>query len=158
MNVKVPSSHNSDGYKYDYKARRIDYSMKIGDLPLWSIEIAKKLYDDNYFKEIPDQIIVNEYLSGQGISKHIDCEPCVEDTMISLSLEDSVVMNLVDTLDPKNIVPLLLEPGSIVILKGDARYHWLHEIRPRKTHEYRGQKYKLKRRVSLTFRRIILNS
>lgn len=145
------------GYKYNYKSRRIDYSMKIGALPSWVLEISKKLCNEGYFNEIPDQVIVNEYLSGQGITKHIDCEPCFEDTIVSLSLLDPVVMNLIDTLDKNNIVPILLEPGSIVVLKDEARYNWLHEIRSRKTHEYFGKKFKLNRRVSLTFRSVIIN-
>ena len=31
------------GYKYDYKARFINYSMKIGDLPGWAYPFAKRL-------------------------------------------------------------------------------------------------------------------
>ncbi|UPT65180.1 MAG: alpha-ketoglutarate-dependent dioxygenase AlkB [Sphingobacteriales bacterium JAD_PAG50586_3] len=50
------------GFKYDYKARRIDYSMKIGDLPEWAQKVAVRLYRDGYFDVIPDQVIVNEYM------------------------------------------------------------------------------------------------
>ncbi len=52
------------GYKYDYKARCIDASMKIADLPDWAMRLAKKLCDQGFFPEIPDQLIVNEYLPG----------------------------------------------------------------------------------------------
>lgn len=38
--------------------------MKIGKLPEWSLWIAKKLYDQNLFKKVLDQLIVNEYLPG----------------------------------------------------------------------------------------------
>jgi len=145
------------GYKYDYKARRIDHTMRIGDLPSWGLEIAQGLYNDGHFDGLPDQLIINEYKAGQGISRHIDCEPCFEDTIISISLGDPIIMNFINTLVKDEVIEVLLEPRSIVILKSEARYRWQHEIRPRKTHTYKGRKYPLKRRVSLTYRRVILN-
>jgi len=145
------------GYKYDYKARRIDHTMRIGDLPSWGLKIAQDLYKDEYFNGLPDQLIINEYLAGQGISRHVDCQPCFEDTIISLSLGSPVVMNFINTADKHDVVEVLLEPRSIVILKSDARYLWQHEIRPRKNHSYNGRKHPLTRRVSLTYRRVILN-
>jgi len=54
------------GYKYDYKARRIDISMKIGKLPDWGQEIAIRLCEDGYFDKIPDQLIINEYKIGRA--------------------------------------------------------------------------------------------
>ncbi|MBK7911792.1 alpha-ketoglutarate-dependent dioxygenase AlkB [Candidatus Pollutiaquabacter sp.] len=81
------------GFKYDYKARKIDNSFFIGQLPKWLTEIALKIYDEKYINFIPDQAIINEYESGQGIAPHIDCEPCFGDTIISLSLGSSCVMN-----------------------------------------------------------------
>jgi len=145
------------GYKYDYKARRIDHTMRIGDLPPWGLEIGQRLCKDGYFNDVPDQLIINEYKAGQGISRHVDCEPCFEDTIISLSLGDAVVMQLINTINSTEVVKILLEPRSIIILKSDARYMWQHEIKPRKSHIYNGTKYPLKRRVSLTYRRVILN-
>jgi len=70
------------GYKYDYRTRRIDVSMKIGALPNWINELAEGLQQEGYFQNIPDQVIVNEYEIGQGISPHIDCEPCFEERLL----------------------------------------------------------------------------
>src|SRR5207248_2739382 len=64
------------GYRYDYRSRSVDYSMRIGELPPWAAEVAAKLLSEQFFTERPDQLIVNEYEPGQGISNHIDCEPC----------------------------------------------------------------------------------
>ena len=63
------------GYKYDYKARKVVRDMHIGKLPKWLAELAEKLCEDGHMPEIADQVIVNEYVPGQGISRHIDCEP-----------------------------------------------------------------------------------
>ena len=79
------------GFKYNYRARKVDISMHIGELPEWLERLSQKLYKDNYMPEVADQVIVNEYLPGQGISAHIDCEPCFKDTIISLSLDQAAL-------------------------------------------------------------------
>src|SRR5690606_37114493 len=82
------------GYKYNYKRRSIDYDMYLGALPQWSGNIINRLIQDKIINYVPDQIIVNEYMPGQGIANHIDCEPCFHDTIISLSLISSCVMDI----------------------------------------------------------------
>lgn len=143
------------GYKYDYKARFIDYSMKIGNLPEWVMPTAIKLKEDKLINEIPDQLIINEYEPGQGIANHIDCEPCFGETIISLSLGSNCVM-LFKNKDSNEEFQVLLEPKSLVVLKEDARYKWTHGIVGKKTDIFNNVKYKRGTRVSLTFRNIIL--
>ena len=142
------------GYKYDYKARRIDTSMYLGELPLWTKPIIQKFLSDNLFDEEPDQLIINEYLPGQGIANHIDCEPCFDDTVISISLNSYCVMDFCNQIT-KQKIPFLLEPCSAVVLKGESRYDWTHGIAARKSDSYNNQTYTRKRRISLTFRRTI---
>lgn len=145
------------GYKYDYKRRNIDLSMKIGELPSWALQIANKMYEEGLINYLPDQVIVNEYQVGQGISSHIDCEPCFEDTIISLSLGSACVMDFVHKDDKDQKLHKLLEPCSLVILQEEVRYNWLHGIKPNRTDNYNGRKIARQRRVSLTFRKVILN-
>lgn len=145
------------GYKYDYRARLIDYTMKIGELPEWALPFAKRLHKNKYMPEIPDQLIVNEYKQGQGIASHIDCEPCFGDTIISLSLGSACVMTFINK-KTKEKIEVFLEPRSLVVLKDEARYEWTHGITGRKSDVYMGQKYERGTRVSLTFRNVILNS
>jgi len=52
--------------------------------------------------------------------------------------------------------PLILPSRSLLILKNDARYKWQHGIIGRKTYKIDGKIIHLQRRVSLTFRNIIL--
>jgi len=40
------------GYKYDYRARRIDVSMKIGALPKWAKTLAERLQEKGYFSNL----------------------------------------------------------------------------------------------------------
>lgn len=143
------------GYRYDYKVRSIDYSMKIGDLPQWTMDIAQRLYQEGHIKKNPEQLIVNEYLTGQGIANHVDCKPCFGDTIISLSLGSACMMDFKNQKTKENY-EVFLAPRSLVVLKEDARYIWTHGIRPRKTDKINGVRMKRTTRISLTFRNIIL--
>ncbi|MDD9799763.1 MAG: alpha-ketoglutarate-dependent dioxygenase AlkB [Gammaproteobacteria bacterium] len=155
------------GYRYDYRDRKISQDMRIGDLPEWVMPLAKRLGADFFGGKRPDQMIINEYEPGQGIAPHVDCEPCFGKTVVSISLGSTCVMNLMRraaaTDDVRRAadaesdkITLFLEPRSAVILAGDSRYLWTHGIAPRKTDTIGGCKYPRKRRVSLTFRSVIL--
>ncbi len=143
------------GYKYDYKKRMLDYSMFLGELPDWIENIARRLYRDKLIKVVPDQAIINEYNPGQGISSHIDCIPCFTETIISLSLGSVCVMEFTHS-KTKEKIALKLETRSLVVLKDEARYEWKHAIPPRKKDKYDGEQIERSRRVSVTFRKVIL--
>ena len=87
------------GYKYDYKARQVNLDMRIDHLPEWLQTLGRKLKEEGYMPTEPDQVIVNEYKPGQGIASHIDCEPCFEDTIVSLSLISACVMDFTNKSD-----------------------------------------------------------
>jgi alkylated DNA repair dioxygenase AlkB len=143
------------GYKYDYKARSINYSMFIGKLPSWAMTMAQRLFEEKYVNELPDQLIINEYEPGQGIANHVDCEPCFGDTIISISLGSSCVMNFIN-LRTKQKIEVMLESGSLVVLSGEARHNWTHGIAQRKTDNFKGMKSERSLRISMTFRKVIL--
>lgn len=142
------------GYKYDYAKHQINNAMYIAPLPDWSLAVAKRL-QQSYSPTLPDQVIVNEYEPGQGIANHTDCKTCFRDTIISLSLGSPCVM---DFTNPKKDLKksLLLEPRSLIILKGEARYEWAHGIAKRKSDNFQGQIFRRTRRISLTFRTVLL--
>ncbi|RKU23898.1 alpha-ketoglutarate-dependent dioxygenase AlkB [Candidatus Poribacteria bacterium] len=144
------------GFKYDYKARKVNYDMRIGELPKWLKRLSQKLCEDKHMPEVADQVIVNEYRPGQGIASHIDCEPCFKDTIVSLSLGSGCIMNFTNKFDKTKKIPVWLEPRSLVVLNGEARHEWLHGISARKSDVWDGQKLERQRRVSLTFRKVII--
>lgn len=51
---------------------------------------------------------------------------------------------------------MLLEPRSLVLLSGEASYNWQHGIAARKSDLYGGIRLERLRRVSLTFRKVLL--
>lgn len=142
------------GWRYDYKARSVTSDLRIGALPDWLQSYAVRLQQAGYFPEMPDQVIINEYLPGQGISAHIDCVPCFTDTIASLSLGSPCVMDFIHSKTGEKS-SLLLEPRSLLVLTGDVRYVWQHAIAQRKTDRYNGQIIQRTRRISLTFRKVI---
>lgn len=139
------------GYKYDYKNHNIGYESYLGKMPEWLNILCARLLNDQIFKVLPNQVIVNEYLPGQGIAAHTDCISCFGKVICSLSLESACVMDFTNTHKSSK----LLEPRSLVIMSSDARYLWKHAIAPRKFDNYNGIKLPRKRRVSLTFREVI---
>ena len=145
------------GFKYNYKARRVDMSMRVGELPKWLKELSVKLYQEGYMPEVADQVIINEYEPGQGISAHIDCEPCFQDTIVSLSLGSSCIMYFINKFDKTKKFEVWLDPGSLIVLSDEARYNWLHAIPPRKSDKLDGREGDRNRRVSLTFRKVIID-
>jgi alkylated DNA repair dioxygenase AlkB len=143
------------GYRYDYKARRADASLYLGPLPEWAAELARRLHAEGWFACLPDQLTVNEYQPGQGISKHVDCVPCFDAAVASLSLGSGCVLEMADARS-KAKVPLYLEPRSLVVLQKDARYRWTHAVPARKKDIVDGRERSRGRRVSLTFRKVLL--
>ncbi|KAK8209186.1 hypothetical protein M8818_003881 [Zalaria obscura] len=122
--------------------------------------VAEGLYTIN---ERPEYCIVNEYLPGQGISAHVENfrfgEPVCSLTLaggdsmrfheLSAAHDGSVRSGKAATAPRTGLrKDVWLASRSLVVLRGDARSKWQHEIvRGRKT-----GKADCWRRVSLTFR------
>jgi len=129
------------GYKYNYKARHVDKNDFLGPLPEWTSVVTQKLAKLGL--EGFDQMIINEYLPGQGISAHMDVPSMFGPVIVSVSLMADAEMTF--SLNEKK-VPILLRRRSIVVLQGDSRYKWKHEIK--------GSKLQQGTRISLTLRTV----
>ena len=138
------------GWRYDYKAKRIDASMRLGPLPEWAVRLARRLVSQGLLSDLPDQVIVNEYVGAQGIAKHVD-SGSFADGIAMISLLESWDMVFREKKKPKVKVIQRLDRRSAAIMTGDARYRWTHEIPKRKSEPGR---VKRGRRISLTFRKV----
>ena len=148
------------GYKYDYTSRSLDETARIEPLPEWLAQLshmvreaaseeAKRLLDP---QQPFEQAIINEYEPKQGIAPHIDRD-CFGPVVATVSLGSAVDMDFCRDFTGDEYIQRL-EPRSLVLLYGDARYKWQHGIAKRKFDTCNGQKTERKRRVSITFRTI----
>ena len=53
------------------KGRKVAPSMYLGPLPAWALPLAARLVADGHMPAAPDQLIVNEYQPGQGITAQV---------------------------------------------------------------------------------------
>ena len=141
------------GWRYDYKARQVDSSMRLGPLPEWAVHIARRLQSKGLLHDLPDQVIVNEYIGNQGISRHTDSELSFADGIAMISLLESWEMVFRERKREGRKVLQKLERRSAAIMTGDARYRWTHEIPKRR---YEPGRVKRERRISLTFRKVLV--
>ncbi|KAL6968487.1 hypothetical protein U1Q18_034289 [Sarracenia purpurea var. burkii] len=122
--------------------------MRFGDLPFWATELA------NLIRE-------------EGICAHVDLMR-FEDGIAIVSLESSCVMHFTRVETEGGIVgkeserstymakiPVYLTPGSLVLMWGEARYLWKHEInRNPGFQKWEGKDVDQKRRTSITLRKL----
>jgi alkylated DNA repair dioxygenase AlkB len=147
------------GYRYSYTNRTVNSEDYIGTIPEIFGNVGKKLVENGYFTEMPEQIIVNNYEPGQGIALHVDNPEIFDDTVCSLSLVSAynMVFENVETREKKEVA---LMPRSLLVMTGDARYKWKHGIVSRKSDKdpETNQRVPRGRRVSVTFRRMCLST
>ena len=105
---------------------------------------------DGYIEEPVANVVVNEYLPGQGIGSHHDY-PGFGPTVVAVSLGSPCLLDLVlpDT-DRKEVLDVA--ERSLWILGGDARTKWKHGIAHRRADVIAGIKRPRGRRVSITMR------
>ncbi|UGQ14011.1 alpha-ketoglutarate-dependent dioxygenase AlkB [Yinghuangia sp. ASG 101] len=141
------------GHRYDYGSRKVaaDPETAVPPLPEWAREAATRLVREGLMDREAEQVIVNEYQPGQGISAHVDCLPCFGPVVAAISLGSRCVM---DFSDPESGTKLAmpLAPGSLLVMTGPARFTWRHGIAARKSDPGTSGRVPRGRRVSVTFR------
>ncbi|WP_328410685.1 alpha-ketoglutarate-dependent dioxygenase AlkB [Nocardia sp. NBC_00403] len=123
-------------------------------LPIWALSATARLHRDRQLNERADQVIVNEYQPGQGISAHVDCVPCFGPEVAAISLGSAYTMDFLDP-DTRVRIPVRLEAGSLIVMTGPSRYRWRHAIAPRKSDMTPRGRVTRGRRVSVTFRTVL---
>ncbi|KZT37512.1 hypothetical protein SISSUDRAFT_965805, partial [Sistotremastrum suecicum HHB10207 ss-3] len=106
------------------------------------------------------QAIINMYDPGEGISPHVDLLRRFGDGIIGISLGSGCAMQFVrvatDDGEDKQAHELYLPEGSVLVLTGDARYHWAHGIEGRLADDVSTdqgiEKVERRRRISVTLR------
>ena len=123
---------------------------RVGELPPWASELAWRLCRDGLLPRAPDQMVVNDYQPGSGIFAHVD-QAVWGEVVASVSLGSTCVMQFSRS-DDERAEEVFLEPRSMLVLSGEARWAWRHGILPRQVDTWQGQERPRAGRVSLTFR------
>lgn len=149
------------GFAFDYKLRGVNPRRKIGPLPDAFQPLVSRLSKLSEINRELDQLTVNEYVPGVGLSPHVDTHSMFTGSIASVTLSGHTVMEFRRGEERRAI---LLPRRSVLILAEDARYAWRHYIPHRKFDllgdERLGSDQKISstprppRRVSLTFRSI----
>jgi len=141
----------------NWERRRQPYGVTYGGkddtfrpIPAWGSALAQRMQHEGISDREFDQMLVNEYLPGQGIAMHVDYRP-FDRTVVSLSLLAPWVMDFRRPADGRQ-EHLLLEPRSLLILSDTACYEWQHGIAKRKSDCWNGLRLCRERRLSVTFR------
>ncbi|KAG6477894.1 hypothetical protein ZIOFF_061326 [Zingiber officinale] len=161
--------------------RNVDSKQFLGELPYFVSNILQKIASfpglvDDQNKEM-DQLTVNEYPCGVGLSPHIDTHSAFDELIFSLSVAGSCIMefrryplgtwqfpsasvdeiNEDSTLLSSNTIrkAIFLPSRSMLLMSGEGRYAWNHYI-PHHKVDIIGDKQirRSSRRVSFTFRKV----
>uniref|UniRef100_A0A7E4V9M9 Fe2OG dioxygenase domain-containing protein n=1 Tax=Panagrellus redivivus TaxID=6233 RepID=A0A7E4V9M9_PANRE len=114
-------------------------------MPDWlNIVIDRIMEVENTFPESnrPNHVLVNEYLPGQGIMPHTD-GPAFFPTVCTVSLGSHTLLDLFEPWDEKNpkafperyVGSMLLQPRSLILIRGEAYESHLHGIADRTADE-----------------------
>jgi alkylated DNA repair dioxygenase AlkB len=143
------------GYRYDYQRRSVPTDgparRPAPPIPDWAAALAARLHQEGHLDRPAEQVIVNEYLPGQGISPHIDSVASFGPQVAAVSLASACTMEFL-TAEADRRVPVRLEPGSLCVMTGPARETWRHTIPARKSDPVGEERVPRGRRVSVTFR------
>lgn len=144
------------GYRYSYKSRSLDFSSDVLEIEqpfVGLLDILTYELSELGLKTRPNQVIVNEYEIGQGITWHIDSEKSFDDNIFIISLLSDCVIKL-EHKKTKEQLEVFLRKNSLLCLTRESRYDWRHTIPSTKSFVFKGEKFMRARRLSLTCRYI----
>lgn len=120
-------------------------------LPDWGVALGGRLVDLGVFGEAPDYLHLIEYRRGTGIPPHVDADD-LGDVVAGLTLGSTRVLEL--TRPWRRPVRVLLRPGDLYVLAGEARMAWAHAVPAVATDRFRGTTVPRRDGLSATWRRV----
>ncbi|XP_023229066.1 alpha-ketoglutarate-dependent dioxygenase alkB homolog 6-like isoform X1 [Centruroides sculpturatus] len=153
--------------------------MVVEPMPNWLQIYSKKIAELGVFEDkVPNHVLVNEYLPGQGIMPHED-GPLFYPTITTVNLGSHTILNYYHKINEEDssnnekeetnsnrlLASVLLEPRSLLVVKDDMYHKYLHGIDEKVEDEINNNivnirdhlsnyplNLKRNRRISLTFR------
>jgi alkylated DNA repair dioxygenase AlkB len=100
----------------------------------------------------PDQVIINEYVPGEGLKPHKD-RAYYENQICGVNLGSGCIMRFIRGKN-EEIIDVEIPRRSVYVMQDDARKKWKHGIPPRKKDNIDGNIKHRERRVSITYRKV----
>lgn len=147
--LKWPQKTNSRlslhyGYTFDYKTFGVDPDIPYKEFPDWLIPLIPTTE-----ARPPDQVCLQYYPRGTGIPPHVDAHQAW-DQLYALSIGSPTLMQF---RNGDERVDIDLMPRGMMKMTGDARLHWTHGIKKRKTDTLPDGTVRLREdRWSITYR------
>jgi alkylated DNA repair protein alkB family protein 8 len=113
-------------------------------------QLSEQIVDRGIVALLPDQVIINEYLPGQGIRPHKD-RNYFENQICGINLGSSCIMRF---LKGTEVVDIEVPRRSLYVMQDEVRYKWKHAIPPRKKDMIEGNVQHRERRWSITYRKV----
>ncbi|KAG0213456.1 hypothetical protein BGX28_004311 [Mortierella sp. GBA30] len=154
-NPEMKRRHQHYGGTFSYRLRRVVGDME--QLPNMFEFLTNRLLEQDIYRSSPNSIIVNEYEAGQGIMPHVDAPKLFGKTITALSLLSACVMSFRHVKDPDLVYRIHLPRRSLVVMNGSCRYEYKHSISKELVEYVDGLEIVRARRVSITYRDMVVD-
>ncbi|KAJ1957290.1 hypothetical protein EC988_000904 [Linderina pennispora] len=145
------------GHSFDYHIKHVgsDSLTASTELPPWMQPFIDRIRTKlPGYPGTPNQLTIQRYPPGSGIAFHTDSHTAFTDMIVILSMGSPVQMDFRKPASHDSLVTIDLEPRSLVVMTGEARYGWEHAIRIRRSDLVDGRVRERCERWSITIRTI----
>ncbi|KQM76256.1 hypothetical protein ASE74_19580 [Pedobacter sp. Leaf216] len=122
------------------------------EIPPQIYQLSKEIVQQKILIEEPDQVIINEYVPGEGIKDHKD-RAYYENQICGVNLGSGCIMRFIRG-NNLEVIDVEIPRRSLYLMQDDARKKWSHGIPPRKKDQVNGAIKHRERRVSITYRKV----
>jgi alkylated DNA repair dioxygenase AlkB len=115
-------------------------------------QLSQEIVTQKILINQPDQVIINEYVPGEGIKPHKD-RNYYDNQICGVNLGSGCIMRFIKGKNLE-VIDVEIPRRSLYIMQDDARKKWKHAIPPRKKDKVDGNLQHRERRVSITYRKV----
>lgn len=120
--------------------------------PHWAQVLKDRMLESELFGAPPNHLHLLRYSKGTGLYLHVDPPEQFGETVAGLTLASTRIFVLIRP--GRGRMRVLLFPGDLYVMSGEAQYQWKHGIPPAERDEFRGETYERCHGFSTTWRRV----
>lgn len=147
--TEFPNSRKVLQYGRGYNYLRGSNRIEVKPIPEEIESLAEEFFVKIGVKIPYDSVIVNRYVSDQGITSHVDSKEFAGH-ILCFVVGDGAMIDFVHK--EKGKYSVYLKGGDVYIMTGESRYEWTHGIAKRKNDVVDGLKVSRGTRYSVTLR------